>query len=46
MLKYLIFSFCETASRIGKKIIQERNIALGEKSIKPVTVGGVAGGEK
>lgn len=38
--------FCETASKIGKRIIEERNVEQEKKAIKSVTIGGVAGGEK
>lgn len=42
----LSISFCDIASKIGKTIIEEKILPLDQKSIKPVSIGGVAGGEK
>ena len=38
--------FIETAQEIGRTIIEEVSIPSSAKTIKPVNVGGVAGGEK
>lgn len=45
-LRKLSISFCENASKIGKIIIEEKNVPVPEKTHKPVNAGGVAGGEK
>jgi hypothetical protein len=39
-------SFEKVATALGKQIIMERNVPLSQRSIKPLNVGGQAGGEK
>uniref|UniRef100_A0A6B2KXZ1 Clu domain-containing protein n=1 Tax=Arcella intermedia TaxID=1963864 RepID=A0A6B2KXZ1_9EUKA len=45
-LSKLADSFVSTANYLGKTIIFERNLANKHKTIKPVNIGGIHGGEK
>lgn len=45
-LEKLAQEFVDTATRLGRTIIDEREVAAALKTIKPQSVGGIAGGEK
>ena len=46
MLQDLAFCFVSTAQLYGRIIIEEQAMSIDQKTIKPVALGGIAGGDK